>query len=52
MDIKDIKIGEEFTKDGKLYKKTKDGIVSCENGKCNVDIPNGNVILEKQLLRG
>ena len=51
MNVDQIKIGEEFSKDGVMYRKTKDGTVRINDDR-NTSAPAGEVILERQILKG
>ena len=51
MNVNDIKVGETFSKDGEKYEKTRDGVVR-ESDRSRSTAPKGEVILERQILRG
>lgn len=51
MNVNDVKIGETFSQNGILYKKTTDGVIRLDTER-NVHVPAGEVIIERQILRG
>lgn len=51
MNANDVKVGETFSQGGVLYKKTRDGVIRLDTER-NVSTPAGEVIIERQILRG
>lgn len=52
MNVKDVKIGEEFSKDGKRYIKKPDGTIECITDNKHVSDVQGDVIIERTIING